>query len=117
MTVKGMASLYAAGKLRGDRDAFSDPSVTRNTFHADHKGVYLRMHSAAPPPVEEYEAWLAANPVGKKGKSPVTGTKLRRMVVMRRNGCSLTEITRAVGMTAASAAKRWLDLLPSGLSA
>lgn len=118
MSVKGLASLYAAGKLRGDRDSYADPCVSNGALHVGHRGAYLRMHSAVPPPVEEYEAWLCeyrAN-ADRRSRTAVSGQKLRRMVVMRRGGSTLAECARAVGLQAPTA-KRWFEALPPELTA
>lgn len=90
---------------------------TGSGVHVYHRGPLVACHSTAPPPVEEYEAWLAAHPVGKRGKSVVTAAKLRRMVQMKRNGCGLVEIGRGCGGLSGGTVHKWLNLLPSGLSA
>lgn len=88
--------------------------------HIYHKGHYATIHSSAPPPIEEYERWLSERSAGfdplKGRRPPIAATKLRRMVVMRRQGSSLKECGDAVGL-GFSQAKVWLDLLPEGLSA
>jgi hypothetical protein len=85
--------------------------------HMYHRGVYATVHSTAPAPVAEYEAWLAGKLKAPTGQySKLTGSKLRRMVVMRRQGSSLSEIGSAVGMHLSGACK-WLKLLPEGLAA
>jgi hypothetical protein len=83
-----------------------------------HAGTLLACHSAAPPPVEEYDRWLEATLTDRqKRHAQVTGTKLRRMVVMKRNGCSLTEIGRGCGGFNPKFASNWLAKLPPELAA
>lgn len=120
MSAKGLAHLYAAGKLRGDRDNFVGPDTANRTLHCDHHGVFLRMHSATPPPAEEYNRWLAdwiaTSDKHGRGKTPLTGAKLRRIVVMRRQGSSLAECGRAVGVSPKPVLD-WLARLPVEMSA
>jgi hypothetical protein len=88
--------------------------------HLYHMATFLHCQSKAPPPITAYEAWLSQyhaehNPSGR-GVKNVTGSKLRRAVVMRRNGCGLSEVGSVIGM-GSSALKRWLDMLPPELAA
>jgi hypothetical protein len=86
--------------------------------HMYHMATELRCHSIAPPPVEQYEEWLAsAKSSDPRGKTSLTGMKLRRAVIAIRNGCSQTEAARAVGLASAGALNRWLQKLPLELAA
>lgn len=95
----------------------------RQNHHASivHLGPMAAIRSATPPPVVEYDAWLAErapdcrNGVRSRGFN-MTGAKLRRMVVMRRQGCTGQDIGLALGITAI-AANGWLRKLPEGLTA
>lgn len=95
--------------IRGLRDQSGSSS------HVYHVGPLVAMHSSAPPPVAMYEEWLETQLSGTR-PAIITGTKLRRMVVMRRQGSTLAECGGAVGLSDARA-KRWLDALPEGLAA
>ncbi len=87
--------------------------------HYYHIGPLVRAHSAAPPPVLEYDAWVAAHTVSPKEggrKIRLDGRTLRRVVVMRRNGCTFKEIGGSIGASA-NIARRWLAALPPELAA
>lgn len=82
-----------------------------------HKGVFLRMQAAAPPPVAEYDHWLAGMASSDpRGKSAMTGAKLRCAVVMVRQGGLQKSISTALGVSQACVSK-WLALLPPELAA
>lgn len=86
-----------------------------------HLGGLAAIHSAAPPPVAEYDRWLSENSSERsKGTRSrffnMTGARLRRAVVMRRQGSTLKECGAAIGLTA-SWMKHWLGRLPQGLAA
>lgn len=83
-----------------------------------HLGIGVAIHSKAPPPVEEYDAWVEGIICqAKANRLPdITGTKLRRMVIVRRQGGSLKECGAAVGKSC-SYAQKWLAKLPEGLAA
>jgi hypothetical protein len=118
MSTKQLAEMYVRGRIRGDRDSFAEAGRGTNTVHAGHHGGLLRMHSAAPPPPAEYDAWLQAQATEKTkyGHTVVSGAKLRRAVVMRRNGCALAEIGRSLGVSGKTACL-WLGSLPEELRA
>lgn len=97
--------------IRGLRDQ------SGSSAHLYHKGVYVAVHSAAPPPVEVYDQWIADNhPLKRRCGGAIEGRKLRRMVVMRRQGSSLKECGEAVGHSK-HFARSWLSLLPTELGA
>lgn len=90
------------------------PPVTRKSggiIHADKFGTDLQMRSATPPPVAEYDDWLRSGNNRLHGNSPCTGAKLRRIVIMRRDGCNWSECGEAVGVTGGTA-KNWVEFLP-----
>ena len=67
--------------------------------------------------VAEYDQWLAsALSVDPRGRTKLTGAKLRRAVQMRQAGQGLTAIGRAIGMDG-SWVGQWLKRLPEGLAA
>ena len=78
-----------------------------------HRGNLIAMRSATPPPLEQYQQWLQANaPRGAK----VTAQKLRRAVIMLRQGSSHKEVATAVGMCSHIIIK-WVRKLPEGMAA
>lgn len=79
-------------------------------------GVQLGLHSAAPPPIEEYEAWFASLKLTTQSLRIIDAKKLRRMVTMKRNGCSNSEIAYSMGV-GAQTINTWLKRLPEGLAA
>jgi hypothetical protein len=101
------------GKTRGD-----GYSNSRGKGHLVHKGVFATVHSTEPPPVEQYEQWLTVAPRGRRGwhTNAITPAKLRRMVYMKRNGCSYREIGESVGLEK-TRISYWLKALPEGLAA
>ena len=115
MSIKTMAAVYAAGKLRGDMD---NPGWQgrRRVDGVAHHGALIACRANDVPSVEAYDQWLAENQIGKRAHSPVTGSKLRRMAIMRRQGSAYAECGAAVGMSGVSA-QRWLLALPAELGA
>lgn len=100
------ASMYRHGTMR-DHEA-----TTRiNPVYQTTMAPYVRCQPRAVPPLEEYEKWLVANPVGKRGHSTITAKKLRRAVIMRRGGQPMTDINWVVGMNIYG----WLAKLPEEL--
>jgi hypothetical protein len=85
--------------------------------HMYHMATELLCHSERPPPTAEYDAWLeSAKSADPRGKTSLTGTKLRRAVTAIRNGCSRTEAAKAVGLSRRALSK-WLQKLPPELAA
>ena len=90
---------------------------THRVLNAGHQGIYLKSHSAAPPAVDEYDAWFERQLAGTRGRqTKLTGTKLRRMVIMRRQGETYKDIAVVAGVSAC-VAHDWLTRLPEGLAA
>jgi hypothetical protein len=69
---------------------------------------------AAPPPVAQYDAWLDSVPSDCRAKRKVTGARLRRAVVMQRDGYNISEIERATGY---HGLRPWIAKLPPELAA
>jgi hypothetical protein len=84
--------------------------------HLWHMAPYVACQSVPPPPIEQYEAWLIGNPIGKHARSAITASKLRRAVIMKRGGQTLRDIGRAIGMAGPSVGN-WLAKLPQELRA
>lgn len=108
------ALAHEEASLRGLRDQ------TGSASHIYHRGIYVTCHSTAPPSATEYQRWFelhrSPDPRGRSRIKTLDGAKLRRMVVMRRQGSSLVECGLAAGITG-KAASEWLSRLPEGLAA
>jgi hypothetical protein len=94
-----------------------------SSCHLVSMAIYLRVRTQAPPPVAEYEAWYQENAaargkrrVGCAGSAQMDGSKLRRAVVLIRNGHSLNSAGKILRHSA-PALKGWLDRLPPELAA
>lgn len=85
--------------------------------HLWHKGIYVAVNQSAPPPVDKYDEWLAEHlKQARKWKITISGSRLRRAVVMTRNGSTCREIGSAIGMSGACISG-WLAKLPPELAA
>jgi hypothetical protein len=73
----------------------------------------FRQQTAAP--AADYDAWLASVFSDKGANRKVDGSKLRRAVIMRRNGCTIAEASRVVGICK-SGLCQWLNALPPELA-
>jgi hypothetical protein len=87
-------------------------------IHADKFGTDLQMRSAVPPPVAEYDEYLRRRNL--RFRSPnhgtqISGFRLRRIVVMRREGMTWKECGEAVGVSGRTA-KSWVEFLPMALA-
>lgn len=86
--------------------------------HADKLGTNLAMRPAQPPPVAEYDQYLKSRNVRfseTNHRTQITGFRLRRIVVMRRQGATWKECGAAVGLSASSA-QIWTEFLPLALA-
>ncbi len=103
------------------RGALYGAPVTRKVGgieHSDKFGTDLKMRPATPPPVEEYDAYLRGRNVrfcNTNHGTQKTGFRLRRIVVMRRSGCSWKECGDAVGIKP-DTARTWVEFLPYELA-
>ena len=79
-------------------------------------GMSLRMANTGLPHVAEYDAFVALMTAGKNGNraNKMTGAKLRRAIVMKRNGCSANEVCDAIGISN-SCLYNWLGIMPARL--
>lgn len=86
--------------------------------HSDKFGTDIAITPAAPPPVSAYDEYLARasnrKPLTHINQVVRTGFRLRRIVVMRRQGATWKECGEAVGVSGA-VAKSWVEFLPIGL--
>ena len=75
---------------------------------------FIRIASAKAPPVEEYDAWIAARAsADPRGRQKIDGAQLRRAVLMRRSGSSVADVVERFGKIAA----KLINQLPSELGA
>lgn len=100
------ADMYRRGTMR-DYEA----NAPISNMHLVSKAPFVLCRAQTVPPLSEYEAWLAANPIRKKGHSTITAMKLRRAVIMRRGGQTIGDIRAAVGTSIG----HWLAKLPPEL--
>jgi hypothetical protein len=109
-----LGGMYRANKI------YSSPaSVAKHgtIVSVHHNGRRLAMQAKPIAPVADYEAWLQARNRNRRTHSgnKCTGAKLRRVVIMRRQGSTWKECGEAVGVCG-SAAQDWVEFLPFELS-
>ena len=109
---KVIANMYRANKI------YSSPASTAKhgtIVSVPHSGRRLTVQAKPVASVADYEAWHRGRNSHKTGNSRCTGAKLRRIVIMRRQGSSWRECGEAVGVTG-SCAQDWVEFLPFDLS-
>jgi hypothetical protein len=107
-----IGSMYRANKI------YSSPASTAKhgtIISVHHNGRRLAMQAKPIAPVAEYEAWLRGRNRNRYSSNQSTGAKLRRIVIMRRQGSTWKECGEAVGVSG-NCAKEWVDFLPFELS-
>lgn len=98
-----------------------DTATTAKTgtiISVPHNGKNVRIQAKPIAPVAAYDAWLRTrNYHSRSGPhtKPRDGAKLRRIVIMRRQGSSWAECGAAVGVVG-SCAKAWVEFLPFDLA-
>lgn len=108
MSNRSIANMYCSGKI------YTDAAVTGKKgtiLGVPHNGKYVAIQAKPIAPVEAYERWIANRNQRRRGKIKFTGAKLRRIVIMRRQGETWTECGQAVGVDG-NTARRWLEFLP-----
>ena len=106
--------MYRANKI------YSSPASTAKhgtIISVHHNGRRLAMQAKPIAPVADYEAWLRGRNRNRymNGNNQSTGAKLRRVVIMRRQGSTWKECGAAVGVSG-SCAQDWVEFLPFELS-
>ena len=106
--------MYRANKI------YSSPASTAKhgtIISVHHNGRRLAMQAKPIAPVADYEAWLQARNRNRRTHSgnQSTGAKLRRVVIMRRQGSTWKECGAAVGVSG-NCAQDWVEFLPFELS-
>jgi len=88
---------------------------TGTIISVPHNGKNVRIQAKPIAPVAAYDAWLRGSNRHRNSHNKRTGAKLRRIVIMRRQGSSWAECGAAVGV-GGSCAKDWVDFLPLDLA-
>jgi len=114
MSDRDIGRMYRANKI------YSSPASTAKhgtIISVHHNGRRLAMQAKPIAPVADYEAWLQARNRNRRTHSgnQSTGAKLRRVVIMRRQGSTWKECGEAVGVSG-SCAQDWVEFLPFELS-
>ena len=111
---KTFACMYLGNKIHSQTDK---PSARKTGLEMmAHQGDRLAMHSHRAPDVAEYQAWLDSLPSERARHNLPTAAKLRRMVIARREGCTLKECGDAIGRSYATVCTL-LSRLPKEISA
>lgn len=109
-----IARMYNQGALQSEFGGTAGGKESR-TVTAGHGGAFIAMHNTALPPVAEFDAFVSLQLAKTRGKqSKMTGAKLKRVSMMRRNGCTLKECGRAIGVSL-TCVKDWCNRLPAAL--
>lgn len=99
----------SAAAIRGMR------SDSGSGSHLWHRAPFIHCQNAPLPSVEQYETWFAqVRSADSRARTPLTGAKLRRAVIMKRGGQAAKDIGRAIGVGGCCIAK-WLAKLPPEL--
>lgn len=116
MPIKQMSNAYI-GKLYTANKMYDQAATAKygTITSAPHNGKNIRIQAKPIASVVEYDAWLANGNRRRNKGDRRTGAKLRRIVIMRRQGSSWNECGYAVGVCAQVAA-RWVEFLPFHLS-
>lgn len=81
----------------------------------------VHMMPTATPPAEEYETWLnRPSNRARRGSmhdpnAGISGTKLRRVVIMRKQGESWADCARAIGLRNGANIKYYCEFMPEHL--
>jgi hypothetical protein len=114
MSNRDISRMYRTGSI------YSAPASTakyggiinlRNA--APHNGKNIAIQAKPIAPLADYETWYRGR--NRRCGSKCTAAKLRRIVIMRRQGSTWKECGDAVGVVGA-AAKEWVEFLPFELS-
>jgi hypothetical protein len=107
--------------LRNRRYILYSPDAVRKAGRlqpAETFGTDMAIRPGTPPPVAEYDAWVARpsnqRPYQHCRNREQTGARIRRIVIMRRSGATWRECGEAVGVSG-STAKVWVEMLPPRL--
>ena len=112
MNNRNIASMYVSNRIYSGHASTAKHGTI---ISVPHEGKRIAMQAKPIAPVADYEAWLNSRNSYIGYGSKCTGAKLRRIVIMRRQGSSWKECGDAVGVVG-TAAKAWVEFLPLELS-
>lgn len=95
-----------------------DPAITSKVgsiISVPHIGRYTAIQAKPIASVSAYQDWLDRSQQKRNSGGKYTAAKIRRAVIMRRQGSSFKECGEAVGADQ-SAVRSWLEFLPLELS-
>ena len=107
-----IARMYVQNRI------YSSPAVTGNRgtiIAVPHNGKNIAIQAKPIAPVADYKKWFWSRNSWGCGGSKCSPEKIRRIVIMRRQGSSWKECGEAVGV-GGSAAKSWVEFLPFDLA-
>lgn len=110
----GMRNGTIARMYLGNR--IYSPAVTKSSgliISAPHNGSRIAIQAKSIPPLADYEKWFRGGNCRLGGKS--SPAKIRRIVIMRRQGSTWRECGVAVGATE-NTVKNWVEFLPLDLA-
>jgi len=116
MSNGSISGMYRANKIYSAPASVAKSGNVVNLHTAcGHNGSQIAIRSKTVPPVAEYDEWFHGRNRYFGYNSKCTPVKLRRIVIMRRQGSSWKECGDAVGVTG-RAAKSWVEFLPLHLA-
>ena len=104
-------------KMYVENRIYSGPASTAKhgtIVSVPHEGRRIAIQAKPIAPLADYEAWFRRGN-GRGCGSKWSVAKVRRIVIMRRQGSSWKECSEAVGVTG-TVAKAWVEFLPFELS-
>jgi hypothetical protein len=104
-----LANMYSSNRIYSS-------AVTKGTglvVSAHHNGKNIAIQAKPIPPVADYERWFYGG--NRSGGGKITPAKIRRIVIMRRQGSSWKECGDAVGISGCRA-REWIEFLPFDLA-
>ena len=104
-----IARMYSSNRIYS-------PAVTKSTgliISAPHNGRNIAIQAKPIPPLADYKKWFRGSNCRLGGK--ISPEKIRRIVIMRRQGSSWKECGEAVGVSGCRA-KDWVEFLPLDLA-
>ena len=104
-----IARMYSSNRIYS-------PAVTKSSgfiISAPHNGRNIAIQAKFIAPLADYEKWFWSGNCRLNGKS--SPAKIRRIVIMRRQGSSWKECGEAVGVSGGRA-KEWVEFLPLDLA-
>ena len=111
MTNGDIRKMYVENRIYTSPDSVAKHGMI---VSVPHEGRRIAIQAKPIAPVADYEKWLRERNRWSYG-GKCTGAKMRRIVIMRRQGSSWKECGEAVGVVG-TAAKAWVEFLPFELS-